>query len=66
MDHFHNSTTGDGDDDDGYASVMENFFWRDRKRFKKCRDLQRAKTAISSEQKETVKDFSCSQTQTKC
>ena len=44
----------------------ENVFWRDRKRFKKCRDLQRATTAISSEQKETVKDFSCSQTQTKC
>ena len=27
MDHFHNSTTGDGDDDDGYAFVMERKFF---------------------------------------
>ena len=27
MDHFHNSTTGDGDDDDGYAFVMERMFF---------------------------------------
>ena len=27
MDHFHNSTTGDGDDDDGYAFVMEGMFF---------------------------------------
>ena len=66
MDHFHNSTRGDDDDDDGYAFVMERMFFGEIVKGLKNAVIQRAKTAISSEQKETVKDFSCSQTQTKC